>query len=209
MKARTPSLLPRGFYERDAVALAHALLGQKLVRVLEDGTRLAGHIVETEAYLGIADRAAHSFGGRRTARNRSMWGPAGHAYVYFTYGMHHCLNVVAEGPEKPMAVLLRALEPSEGIERMRRHRSARIASERLRETDLCSGPAKLAQALQLDRSFDGADLVAGADLFLEPGRPVAPATIVAAPRVGVAYAAEWAGKPLRFYVAGNPHVSVK
>jgi DNA-3-methyladenine glycosylase len=201
--------LPRGFYERDAVALAHALLGQKLVRVLEDGMRLAGRIVETEAYLGIADRAAHSFGGRRTARNRSMWGPAGHAYVYFTYGMHHCLNVVAEGPEKPMAVLLRALEPSEGIERMRRNRSVRIARERLRETDLCSGPAKLAQALQLDRSFDGADLVAGTGLFLEQGRPMAPAEIVAAPRIGVAYAAEWAGKPLRFYVAGNPHVSVR
>jgi DNA-3-methyladenine glycosylase len=108
-----------------------------------------------------------------------------------------------------MAVLLRALEPSEGIERMRRHRSGRIAPERLRDTDLCSGPAKLAQALQLDRSFDGVDLVAGTGLFVEPGRPVAPAEIVAAPRVGVTYAAEWAAKPLRFYVAGNPHVSVR
>jgi hypothetical protein len=93
--------LPRRFYQRDPVTLARALLGQVLVRVLDDGTRLAGRIVETEAYLGVIDRAAHSYGGRRTARNAAMWGPAGHAYVYFVYGLHHCMNVVAEGPERP------------------------------------------------------------------------------------------------------------
>lgn len=209
MNPRRRTALPRGFYERDAVALARALLGQALVRVLEHGSRLAGRIVETEAYLGEDDRAAHSFGGRRTARNRSMWGPAGHAYVYFTYGMHHCLNVVAEGPEKPTAVLLRALEPTEGIECMRRLRGTRVASTRLRETHLCSGPAKLAQALKLDRSFDGADLVAGNSLFIERGTPVAASGIVASPRIGVTYAADWAALPLRFCIAGNPHVSRK
>ena len=200
--------LTRKFYQRDPVTLARALLGQLLVRTLADGTRLAGRIVETEAYLGVKDRAAHSFGGRRTARNAAMWGPAGHAYVYFVYGMHHCMNVVAEDVERPTAVLIRALEPLEGLERMRVHRAGTRPAARLRDTDLCSGPAKLAQALCLDRALDGVDLVAGDTLFLERAARVAPRRIVAAPRIGVAYAGEWAAKPLRFYVAGNPHVSV-
>ncbi|HRP88386.1 MAG TPA: DNA-3-methyladenine glycosylase [Gammaproteobacteria bacterium] len=199
--------LSHKFCQRDPVRLARALLGQRLVRVLDDGTRLAGRIVETEAYLGVVDRAAHSYGGRRTARNAAMWGPAGRAYVYFVYGLHHCMNVVAEGVGQPTAVLIRALEPLEGLERMRVHRAGKRAADRLRDTDLCSGPAKLAQALALDRALDGADLVAGDTLFLERGAAVAPRRIVAAPRIGVAYAAEWADQPLRFYVAGNPHVS--
>jgi DNA-3-methyladenine glycosylase len=201
------SRLSRRGYARDAAVLARALLGQVLVRVLEDGTRLSGVIVETEAYLGVEDRAAHSFGGRRTARNAAMWGPAGHAYIYFIYGMHHCMNVVAEGPGEPSAVLLRALEPLEGIERMRRHRAGRIAAARLRDIDLCSGPAKLAQALAIDRALDGADLVTGHALFIERGRRVPATRIVAAPRIGVGYAREWAHEPLRFYEAGNPNVS--
>jgi DNA-3-methyladenine glycosylase len=205
---RQPSQrLPRRFYQRDPVTLARALLGQVLVRVLDDGTRLAGRIVETEAYLGVVDRAAHSYGGRRTARNAAMWGPAGHAYVYFVYGLHHCMNVVAEEPERPTAVLIRALEPLEGLERMRVHRAGKLPASRLRDTGLCSGPAKLAQALRLDRSLDGTDLVAGRPLYLERGTRVPAARITAAPRVGVAYAGEWAGKPLRFFVTGNPHVS--
>jgi len=199
--------LTRKFYQRDAATLARALLGQVLVRVLEDGTRLAGRIVETEAYLGVVDRAAHSFGGRRTPRNASMWGPAGHAYVYFVYGMHHCMNVVAEGPERPSGVLLRALEPLAGHEQIRAHRAGKLSAARLRDTDLCSGPAKLAQALRLDRALDGADLVTGSALFLERGARVPPGRIAATPRIGVAYAGEWADKPLRFHVAGNPHVS--
>jgi DNA-3-methyladenine glycosylase len=199
--------LPRNFYARDARSVARALLGQVLVRVLDDGTRLAGRIVETEAYLGVADRAAHSYGGRRTPRNASMWGPAGHAYVYFIYGLHHCMNVVAEGTGRPAAVLLRALAPLDGLEFMRANRSGTIAAARLRATDLCSGPAKLAQALSLDRSLDGADLVLGEALYIERGARVPHAHIIAAPRIGVGYAAEWADKPLRFYVAGSPHVS--
>lgn len=199
--------LARRFYARDPVVLARALLGQVLVRVLEDGTRLAGRIVETEAYLGEPDRAAHSYGGRRTPRNATMWGPAGHAYVYFIYGLHHCMNVVAEGPEQPTAVLVRALEPLEGLDAMRAHRAGKRPSYRLRDTDLCSGPAKLAQALRLDRALDGADLVAGTALFLERGMRVPPEQVVAAARIGVDYAGEWAEKPLRFFLAGNPHVS--
>jgi len=194
--------LNRCFYTGDAAVLAQALLGQVLVRVLEDGTRLSGIIVETEAYLGVEDRAAHSFGGRHTARNASMWGPAGHAYVYFTYGMHYCMNVVAEAPGQPSAVLLRALKPVEGIERMRTHRAVKMAASRLREVDLCSGPAKLAQALAIDRALDGADLVTGQTLFIEHGQPLPADRIVAGPRIGVGYAGDWAHKPLRFCAAG-------
>lgn len=201
------SRLTRKFYERDPATLARALLGQVLVRVLDDGRRLAGRIVETEAYLGEIDRAAHSFGGRRTPRNAAMWGPAGHAYVYFVYGLHHCMNVVAEGPDRPTAVLIRALEPLEGLDAMRAHRARKRPGAQLRDTDLCSGPAKLAQALQLDRALDGTDLVAGAALFLERGIRVPPDQVVVTPRVGVDYAGDWAGAPLRFCIAGNPHVS--
>ncbi len=145
--------LTRRFYRRDPVTLAKALLGQVLVRRLPDGRALAGKIVEVEAYLGIEDRAAHSFGGRRTARNASMWGEAGHAYVYFTYGMHWCVNVVADRKEVPTACLLRALEPLLGIEEMRKRRG------RERLVDLCSGPAKLTEALGIDGKLDGVDLV--------------------------------------------------
>lgn len=199
--------LPRRFFARDPATLARALLGQLLVRVLDDGTRLAGRIVETEAYLGIPDRAAHTYGGRRTPRNAAMWGPAGHAYIYFVYGMHHCMNVVAERAGEPTAVLIRALEPLEGLARMRAHRALKRPAAQLREVDLCSGPARLAQALQLDRSLDGADLVTGEALFLERGARIAPRNIVAGPRIGVAYAGEWAEAPLRFHIGGNPHVS--
>jgi DNA-3-methyladenine glycosylase len=191
----------RKFYQRDAATLARALLGQVLVRVLADGTRLAGRIIETEAYLGVEDKAAHSFGGRHTPRNAAMWGPAGHAYVYFIYGMHHCVNVVAATPGDPAAVLLRALAPLEGLEAMRRHRAGRIAAARLRDRDLCSGPAKLAQAMAIDRALDHADLVAGETLFIERGRRVPSGRIVATPRIGIDYAEEWAGKPLRFVIA--------
>ena len=137
--------LSRSFYRRDAVQVARSLLGQKLVRWL-DGHRLAGFIVETEAYLGIPDRAAHTHNGRRTPRNASMWKDGGYAYVYFTYGIHHCMNVVAGRSEDPIAVLLRALEPVEGLEIMRAHRGWSKA-----DSQLCSGPGKLCQALAMDR----------------------------------------------------------
>ena len=198
--------LTRRFFRRDPVTLSKALLGQILVRRLDDGRELAGKIVEVEAYLGIEDRAAHSFGGRRTARNASMWGDGGHAYVYFTYGMHWCVNVVADREEVPTACLIRALEPLRGIEEMRRRRSGKVSPNRLRVTDLCSGPAKLTQALAIDRKLDGVDLVEGGELYIVRGSRSRPG-IGRSPRIGVAYAKEWAGKPLRFFLAGNPHVS--
>lgn len=187
--------------------MARALLGRRLVRALDDGTRLAGRIVEVEAYLGVEDKAAHTYGGRRTARNAAMWGQAAHAYVYFTYGMHHCLNIVAAGPEVPTAVLLRALEPVEGVEAMRRNRAGKIPASRLKATDLCSGPAKLTQALGIDRELDHEDLTTSDRLWVERTVAVAADRIARSPRIGVGYAAEWAEAPLRFHVADSPHVS--
>src|SRR5690606_2172802 len=147
---RMSNRLPREFFLRDPVAVARSLLGQRLVRVAND-VRTAGLIVEVEAYLGVPDKAAHTSGGRRTPRNESMWGVGGRAYVYFTYGMHHCLNVVVGEAGHPVAVLLRALEPTQGLDAMRRRRP-----RARRDRDLCSGPGKLCQAMAIDRQLDGA-----------------------------------------------------
>ena len=195
--------LPRSFYRRDPVTLARDLLGQRLVRIL-DGQRLAGTIVETEAYLGVEDKAAHTVGGRRTPRVESMWQDGGTAYVYFTYGMHHCFNVVASVAGDPVAALIRAIEPTEGLDAMRPRRPAAK-----QDRDLCSGPAKLCQALAIDRGRNGADLVTGPDLYIEKARvaPPGPDQVVAAPRVGVDYAGDWAGRPLRFYLRASRYVS--
>jgi DNA-3-methyladenine glycosylase len=192
--------------------LAQFLIGRRLVRVLPSGERLSGLIVETEAYLGVPDRAAHSYGGRRTPRTEPMFGPPGTAYVYFTYGMHHCMNVAAAPEGDPVAVLLRALEPQEGLETMARHRAGKPGkggrAPAVRPEDLCSGPGKLCQALAVDRSFSGVDLTTSPDLFLEEGAgPTPPERLVNTPRIGVAYAGEWAAMPLRWYLEGSPHVS--
>ncbi|MEX2673527.1 MAG: DNA-3-methyladenine glycosylase [Phycisphaeraceae bacterium] len=206
--------LPRSFYERDVLTLAPLLLGKMLGRTLADGTRLAGRIVEVEAYLGAEDKAAHTFKNRRTARNASMFLPAGHAYVYFTYGMHYCLNVVADRLDHPTACLIRAIEPVLSLDVMRQNRANKIPVHRLRDTDLCSGPAKLAQALAIDTTLDGLDMTTDPQLYLalpseEDADRVPADRIVTRPRVGVGYAGEWAEKPYRFYIAGNRHVSCK
>ena len=201
---QSPQLrLARRFYRRDPVTLARALLGQLLVRVIS-GQRQSGVIVETEAYLGIADKAAHTYNRRRTARNESMWKDGGHCYVYFTYGMHHCLNVVAGRREEPVAILIRAIEPAEGIHVMYTRRD-RVK----RATDLCSGPAKLTKALSVDRNLDGIDLTSNNVLFIERRRKrcLPQNRIVVSSRIGVGYAEEWAVKPLRFYTRDSRFVS--
>jgi len=194
--------LPRSFFRRDADALARDLIGRVLVREL-DGERLVLRIVETEAYLGAGDRASHAFAGRRTERVRAMYLDGGHAYVFFVYGMHHCLNVVAREAGVPQAVLLRAGAAVEGVERMAALRGLRRAP---RPGELAGGPGRLCRALAIDRSFDGADLRAG-DLWLGPGTPVADAEVVVGPRVGIDYAGEAAAWPLRFSVRGCREVS--
>ncbi|KAG8508937.1 DNA-3-methyladenine glycosylase [Galemys pyrenaicus] len=265
-----PARLGTEFFDQPAVTLARALLGQVLVRRLGDGTELRGRVVETEAYLGPEDEAAHSRGGRQTARNRGMFMRPGTLYVYLIYGMYFCLNVSSRG-EQPAAwahgagagpgqvpvsgwpgwrppsklspglrgwpgqeipwqslgwrgsrlcastgagacVLLRALEPLEGREDMRRLRGALrrgAAGRALKDRELCSGPSKLCQALAIDRGFDQRDLAGDEDVWLErgPPAPTEPA-VVAAPRVGIGQAGEWTLKPLRFYVRGSPWVSV-
>ncbi len=191
--------LPRSFYARDARAVARDLLGTVLAR--RAGPRvLRGRIVEAEAYLGEHDLACHARAGR-TPRTDVMYGPPGTAYVYFTYGMHHCLNAVTEPEGRPAAVLIRALEPLEGLEAMARARG--VVAPHL----LASGPARLCQALGIDLRQNRADL-RGPELWIEPGEEVPDRLVLASPRIGCERVpAPWAGMPLRVYVAGSPHVS--
>jgi DNA-3-methyladenine glycosylase len=190
------------FFAADPTTLARRLLGQRLVH-LSDGLRLTGIIVETEAYLGVRDRAAHTYGGRRTPRNASMWRAGGHAYVYLIYGLHRCLNVVAGAADEPVAVLIRALRPETGIDAMFRNRAAAR-----RESDLCSGPGKLCQALGIDRRLDGTDLTRGPLVIeLVRQRQLPARKIAAGPRIGVDYAGAWAAKSLRFAIRDDPNVS--
>ncbi|MEM6749661.1 MAG: DNA-3-methyladenine glycosylase [Planctomycetota bacterium] len=196
--------LDRAFFARRTTVVARALVGQTLVRVEDNGARTAGRIVETEAYLGPEDRAAHTHGYRHTPRNHAIWMHPGAAYVFFTYGMHHCFNVSTLAEGKPQAVLVRALEPVEGLDRMRQRRS-----KARRDTDLCSGPAKLCQALGINLTHDRLDLTRSPHLWIARTRRRAhPASRIAAgPRVGVDYAGDWAARPLRYCLHGSPHVS--
>ena len=189
------SVLSRRFYQRDPRAVAPELLNK--VFMGPDGR--SGRIVEVEAYCGAEDPAAHTYRGP-TRRNATMFGEAGHMYVYFTYGMHWCANAVCGRVGEGVGVLIRALEPLEGIERMRASRP-----RAKRDTELCSGPARLAQALSITGANDGADLVVGDQGFkiLDDGIP-SPDTPMASPRIGISKAVEL---PWRWHVAGNPHVS--
>lgn len=200
---RSTKRLLEEFYLRDTETVARDLLGKRLVHIVNGPNgreRLSGLIVETEAYLGIKDQACHSFGDRRTPRTESMYLRGGHAYVYFIYGMHNCFNVVTRHEGHPEAVLIRGLEPLEGIETMRARR------KQANDRNLCNGPGKLCQALAIDRTCDRISLIESADLFIEDiGTPVVEAS--ASPRVGVDYAGDAAAWPMRFFVAGNRHVS--
>lgn len=184
--------LPRGFYARPAIEVARGLLGKILVH-----GETSGKIVETEAYLGRDDLAAHSARGI-TARTRVIFGPPGHAYVYFIYGMYECLNLVAEPVGEPGCVLIRALEPVAGVEIMQRRRPS---AHTLR--DLTSGPGRLTLALGITRAQNGADVTRG-PLTVRTGRRDDPFEIEATPRIGIRHCADW---PLRFVIKGNPFVS--
>lgn len=191
--------LGRDFFERRTETVARDLIGRVLVAVVR-GKRRAGVIVETEAYLGVRDRAAHTFGGRRTERTEPMWMAGGTAYVYFTYGMHHCMNLSTAGEGVPEAVLIRALEPVEGVEAMRRARGGK------KDLELCSGPARLCAALGIDRRWSGLDTPTSDRLWVEPGDGSKRRLGVTA-RVGIESAGEWATRPLRYFDAGSAHVS--
>ncbi|MEM1424320.1 MAG: DNA-3-methyladenine glycosylase [Planctomycetota bacterium] len=198
----------RSRFEGDTVALAQDLIGRVLVRT-QRGVRTAGVIVETEAYLGVEDRAAHSVGARWTARTAPMFGKPGTAYVFLVYGVHHCFNIASEAEGNPCAILIRALEPVDGIGTMHARRGAK-RSGRLRERNLCSGPGKLCEALAIDRSLTGVDLCDHPGVWIEEGEGHAGRgwSLGNGPRIGVDYAGEeWASKPLRWWVEGNAHVS--
>jgi DNA-3-methyladenine glycosylase len=179
--------IPRSFYAReDTLLVARELIGLHLVH--DDGvTKRIGRIVETEAYMGPEDQAAHSARGR-TARNEVMFGPPGHAYVYFIYGFWYCVNVVTSRKGIPHAVLLRALEPVAGI------------------TDKTWGPGLLCRAMGIDRTMNGTDLC-GKSLWLERPREPKPVKIGTGPRIGVDYAGSWAKRPWRFFDSTSPYVS--
>jgi DNA-3-methyladenine glycosylase len=191
---RPPAPLARGFYQRDTRTVARDLLGKLLVRRV-DGDLAVARIVEVEAYLGVGDPACHTFRGRRTARVEAMWGEAGRLYVYFTYGMHHCANVVTREVGVPEAVLLRGAVAVAGEAAIRVRRGGRGGPGML------IGPARLCQGLAIDRALNGADLVAGGAVWLaDDGLRCPPRPVCALPRVGVAYAGEAAAWPLRFAV---------
>jgi DNA-3-methyladenine glycosylase len=189
--------LPRSFYERSTIVVAKQLLGKYLVRMHPKGNTV-GRIVETEAYVGPQDLACHASKGR-TARTEVMFGPPGHAYVYFIYGFYNMLNLVTETKDYPAAVLIRAVEPVDGIELMRSRRKNGLLR------NLASGPGKLCQAFGIDRSLNGADLCAS-ELFVEDRGEATP-KIQATPRIGVDYAGKWKDKPFRFVIRDNEFVS--
>ncbi|HVF57048.1 MAG TPA: DNA-3-methyladenine glycosylase [Pyrinomonadaceae bacterium] len=194
--------LGRDFYTRgDTLVVARELLGKRLVVPAPDGARVSGRIVETEAYLGVEDKAAHSYGNRRTARTETMYAAGGTVYVYFIYGMYYQFNVVANREEVPQAVLVRALEPVEGVEWMRRRRPVK------KDRELTSGPGKLCQALGIERSYDKADLLGERVWIEDAGERIRPRDIASGPRVGIGYAEEFVEKPWRFWVKDNPYVS--
>ena len=189
-------MLPNSFYQQPTLELARALLGQTLVRNYQ-GERLSGRIVEVEAYHQHQDEAAHSFGGP-TPRNRIMFGPPGFLYVYFIYGMHYCMNVVSEAEGVGAAVLIRAIEPLEGLSTMQRLRGPKIKT-----SQLTNGPAKCCQALAINGEHDGLDLQ-GSGLFIEVGDPPASPEIAVSGRIGISKSVDldW-----RFYIKDNPYVS--
>jgi DNA-3-methyladenine glycosylase len=189
--------ISRTFYAQPTLAVARELLGKYLVRKHPDG-KTVGRIVETEAYVGPKDLACHASRGR-TARTEIMFGPAGFAYVYFIYGFYYCLNIVTEKKDFPSALLIRAVEPLDGIEMMK----VRRRTETLH--NLASGPGKLCQAFAIDKSLNGADVCAGV-LYIEDRGEPSP-KILATPRIGVDYAGKWKDKRWRFLIRGNGFVS--
>ena len=189
--------LPRDFYARPVLRVAKDCIGQLLVHRTEQGLAI-GRIVETEAYRGPEDRAAHSFDGRRTARTEVMFGPPGYAYVFFVYGMHHQFNIVTTREGAPHAVLVRAIEPLSGLAEMAKRRNLPETSR-----DLTNGPGKLCQAFGIGKQDYGADLC-GSRLFLAAGARTRSAS---SKRIGIDYAGDWAEKPWRFFDPKSPYVS--
>jgi DNA-3-methyladenine glycosylase len=193
--------LPREFYTRSNVlTVTRELLGKLLVVPVPDSTRVSGIIVEAEAYRGPQDRASHAYGGRRTNRTETMYGIGGTAYVYFVYGMYYQFNVVTNVKDVPHAVLIRAVEPVEGIEIMRTRRHSQP------DHNLTNGPGKVCIALGIDGNLDRADLL-GERVWIEEAEKISSRKVSSGARIGIDYAEEWVDKPWRFLIRDNPFVS--
>ena len=197
-----PRKLARAFYLQDTVTVARALLGCVLWRRLDDGALLAARIMETEAYLGANDMASHARRGLRSERNASMYLEGGHAYVYFTYGMHWCMNVVTQERDLAEAVLLRGAEPVRGIEEMRARRT-----KAKKEWELMNGPGKICMAMDIDRRLDGESLRGDRLWLTERDVALDDDDIAVSPRIGIDNSGDAAAWPLRFFVRGNRNVS--
>ncbi|XP_076207312.1 DNA-3-methyladenine glycosylase [Aptenodytes patagonicus] len=209
IEKKNSSQLEADFFNQPCISLAKSFLGQILVRKLPDGRELWGRIVETEAYLGGEDEASHSKGGKQTQRNAAMFMKPGTLYVYQIYGIYFCVNVSSQG--EGAAVLLRSLEPLQGLDAMRELRSAsrKGPTKLLKDWQLCNGPSKLCQAFGIDKAFDQRDLTQDAAIWMVPGHDLpGEQDVVATTRIGVGNRGEWAQKPLRFYLRGNKFVSV-
>ena len=198
--SRTTRLDREFFTRKNTLQIAGDLLGKLLVVPAVDGRRVSGMIVETEAYLGELDKAAHSFGGRRTARNEITYAEGGHVYVFFVYGMYYQLNLVTGLADHPHVVLVRAVEPVEGIEVMRERRGA------MKDVNLTSGPGKLCIAFGITRELNGEDLE-GERIWVEKYREIKKSEVSSGPRVGIDYAEEFVHEPWRFWIEGNSYVS--
>ena len=200
--------LDRNFFNRDSIIVAKELLGKILVHEI-DGKKIAAKIVETEAYMGIEDKAAHSYGGRRTERVEVMYGEAGFAYVFLIYGLHCCFNIVTGKKDIPQAVLIRAVEPLENIEEMSKRRFGKPYNEltKSKYKSLTNGPGKLCSALAINRDLNTVDLCKNTLYLMDNENK--DFSIVTTKRVGIDYAMEAKDYPWRFYIANNEYVSVK
>ncbi|HVE59988.1 MAG TPA: DNA-3-methyladenine glycosylase [Pyrinomonadaceae bacterium] len=201
--------LPREFYLRaDTLEIAQDLIGKLLVVPTEAGERVSGMIVETEAYLGAIDKAAHSYNNRRTVRNEITYAVGGHVYVFFIYGMYFQFNVVCGAKDSPHVVLIRAVAPVEGVEIMRERRLRKNASAKMPDKNLTSGPGKLCIALDINRRLNSEDLL-GDKIWLEDYKKFSSEEIKIGKRIGIDYAEEFAEKPWRFWLKNNLFVSKK
>lgn len=203
--------LPREFYTRaDTLQIARDLLGKLLVVTTETGERVSAMIVETEAYLGVEDKAAHSYGNRRTPRTETMFALGGTVYIFFIYGMYFQFNVVVNRENTPHAILIRGVEPVENIELMRERRAlkSKNPAAKMPDANLTSGPGKLCIALGIDKTFNNESLL-GDRVWLEDYKTFSDTEIISGKRIGVDYAAEYAEKPWRFWVKDNRFVSRK
>ena len=189
------------FYQRDAVTVAKELLGKFLVREIDD-QKIIVKIVDTEAYMGAEDKASHAYNNKKTKRTKNMFARGGIAYIYLIYGMYYCFNIVTAAEDNPHAVLIRAVETVKGLELIKENR--KIKSKKIEE--LTNGPGKLSQALKIDKSFNGCDLVKSNKLYLIENE-IKNLNIKSVPRVNIDYAEEYKDKKWRFYIKGNKFIS--